>query len=68
MLGYSFFSNSLFSSGGVVQPEDYYCGYEEEIEDCTWVLEGSACATFDDCKKIIVTPEKPEEPGEPIEP
>ena len=68
MLGYSFFSNSLFSSGGVVQPEDYYCGYDNEFKMCTWVSKGSVCVADDDCKELIVTPEKPEEPEEPIEP
>ena len=65
MLGFSFINNSLFSSGGIVQPEDYYCGYDEKIQDCTWVLEGSACATNANCKKIEINPVDPDNPIEP---
>lgn len=48
--------HSAVNEGGIVTPEDYYCGYEEIINDCTWVLEGSVCIASDDCKPIVVTP------------
>lgn len=55
-------SGNLHSAGNEgrvtprVTPEDYYCGYEEEIQDCTWVLEGSQCIATSDCHKLEVTP------------
>lgn len=53
-------SSKLYSVGTPrVTPEDYYCGYEGEIKDCTWVLTGSVCIAYDDCKPLIVEP-KPE--------
>lgn len=51
--------HSAENEGGVNPrqlPGDYYCGYEELINDCTWVLEGSVCIADDDCKPIVVTP------------
>lgn len=70
MLGYSFFSNSLFSSGGVSpqNPIDPYCGFDIRVFECRMVTEGSVCVADDDCKELVVTPEKPGEPEEPIEP
>ena len=51
-------SGNLHSAGpgGIITPEDYYCGYDEDFEDCTWVLEGSVCIADENCKPIVVTP------------
>ncbi len=73
MLGYSFFSNSLFSSGGVstLDPLNPYCGFDEIVKECKIVTYGSMCITYEDCEELEVTPNnptKPEEPEEPIEP
>ena len=51
-------SGNLHSVGTPrVTPEDYYCGYEKSISDCTWVLEGSVCIAYDDCTPLVVKPE-----------
>lgn len=52
-------SGSLHSAeneGGIVTPDDFYCGYDVDLRVCTWVLEGSVCIANDDCKSIVVTP------------
>lgn len=52
--------HSAGNEGGInprVTPEDYYCGFDTEIKECTWVLSGSVCITYDDCKPLIVGPE-----------
>ena len=51
-------SGNLHSVGTPrVTPEDYYCGYDDGIKDCTWVLTGSVCITHDNCKKLVAQPE-----------
>lgn len=40
-----------------VTPEDFYCGFDTEIKECTWVLEGSVCIAYDDCKPLVEKPE-----------
>lgn len=65
MLGYVFISNSLFSSSKAERTVEYYCGYEPLIQACTWVSEGSPCATEENCKELIVDPEDPTNPIEP---
>lgn len=64
MLGYSFVSNSLFSSGGVsprntVNP---YCGFDIRVFECKMVTEGSVCITYEDCKELDVNTDNPVEP------
>ena len=67
MLGYSFISNSLFSSGGVNPRNsiDPYCGFDEINKECKMVTSGSVCITFEDCKELEVTPDDPTKPVEP---
>lgn len=64
MLGYSFVSNSLFSSGGVSPRNtiDPYCGFDIRVFECKMVTEGSVCITYEDCKELDVNTDNPVEP------
>ena len=64
MLGYSFVSNSLFSSGGVSPRNtiDPYCGFDDINKECRMVTEGSVCITYEDCKELDVNTDNPVEP------
>ena len=70
MLGHALFINSSLYS--LVSPQDTgiepYCGFDIRVFECRMVTEGSVCVADDDCKELVVTPEKPGEPEEPIEP
>lgn len=51
-------SSNLHSVGtSRVTPEDYYCGFDYQMKECTWVLDGSVCIAYDDCTPLIVKPE-----------
>ena len=51
-------SGNLHSAGpgGIITPEDFYCGYDDEMKECTWVLKGSVCIADENCKPVVVTP------------
>ena len=51
-------SGNLHSAGpgGIITPEDFYCGYDDGMKECTWVLKGSVCIADENCKPVVVTP------------